>query len=56
MITPNTIIKPMKIRRNQNLIKCSYWPSQHCLQVILGEEEEEEIYLVIDQGDQEAVL
>jgi len=51
MITPNVIVKPKKMRKNQNLIKCSCWPSQHCLQVILEEEEEEKVDLMIDQGN-----
>jgi len=50
------IVKPTKMRRNQNLIKCSCWPSQHRLRVILKKEEEEKADLVINQGDQEAIL
>ena len=30
MIMLNMIVKPTKMRRNQNLIKCSCWSSQHC--------------------------
>jgi len=51
MIIPNVIVEPKKMRKNQNLIKCSCWPSQHYLQVILEEEEEGEADLIIDQGN-----
>ena len=56
MIMPNVIIKQMKIRRNPNLIKCSCWPSQHCLWVILEEEKKEKINLMINLEDQKTIL
>ena len=56
MIILSTMVKLMRMRRNQNLIKCFCWPSQYYFQVILGKEKEEKANLIIDQNSQEAIL
>jgi len=56
MIILSTMVKLMRMRRNQNLIKCSCWPSQYYFQVILRKEKREEANLVIDQNSQEVIL